>query len=218
VAEGRIAVTFLRIATLAAPLALSAPVTSARLAAELVTYHEHRVDIAHRHETEESRLERLRWLADGIIAGCTAEPFDVKLGWTFNQCVALATTAAEWESGLMVEVESGALRGPAGELGPWQLHRFVSAVPNPKYRVTPEELAASVGLSAETAALAARLGVRTLGWHVHRCRLRGTDFVAPAELFAEYHRPSVNCTATLTKMNSDRARSYRALLARLERN
>jgi hypothetical protein len=58
--------------------------------------------------------------------------------------------------------------------------------------------------------------VKTLGWHIHRCRLRGDDFVAPAEVFAEFHHPSPVCAATLTKMNSDRARSYRALLARLE--
>jgi hypothetical protein len=202
---------------LAASIAAApAPVTVEQLSDALVAYHASRVDLAHRGEDEPARIERIGWVAAGIVAACKEHPFDEKLGWTFNKCVALSSTAAKWESGLLREVHSGAKLGAAGERCLFQLHRSVSSVPDARYRVTPEELIATTGLDAEATARCAEAGVKSIGWHLHRCSLRGDDFVAPAELFAEYHHPSNNCVATLTKMNSDRARSYRALLARLE--
>jgi hypothetical protein len=97
-----------------------------------------------------------------------------------------------------------------------QLHRLVSAVPDPKYRVTPEELAATVGLSAEATAHCALAGVRTFAWQIHRCRLRGDNFTSAAAAFSLYHHPDANCEYVLSGMPAARARSYRALLSKLK--
>ena len=63
---------------------------------DLLAYHAWRVDSAHRHETEEARQERIRWVSDGIPRACAdnADLFDTKLGWTFTQCVAFGATMA----------------------------------------------------------------------------------------------------------------------------
>ena len=188
---------------------------SDKLYDDLLVYHEGRVDLTHRHETEEQRQERIRWIADGIPQACAEFPLDEKLGWTLEQCVALEGALAKWESGLVKEVHSGDKRGPAGERCLVQLHRLVSAVPDPKYRVTPEELAATTGLSAEATERCALAGVKTLAWQIHRCRLKANDFVAPAAAYSLYHHPDEHCEYVLTKMNTDRARSYRALLTKL---
>ncbi len=184
---------------------------------DLLAYHAWRVDSAHRHETEEARQERIRWVSDGIPRACAdnADLFDTKLGWTFTQCVAFGATMAKWESGLMMEVQAGTRKGPAGELCLFQLHRLVSAVPDPKYRVTPEELAATVGLDAEAAYRCAYAGVKTIAWQIHRCRLRADDFTAPAAAFSLYHHPDQHCEFVLSGMPTDRARGYRALLTKL---
>lgn len=190
---------------------------SDKLYDDLLAYHEGRVDLTHRHETEEQRQERIRWIADGIPRACVenADLFDTRLGWTFKQCVAFGATMTKFESGLVKEVQEGTRRGPAGEICLFQLHRLISAVPDPKYRVTPEELAATVGLDAEAAYHCAYAGVKTIAWQIHRCGLRADSFTAPAEMFAEYHRPSQSCNATLTRMDSLRASGYRALLTKL---
>lgn len=189
---------------------------SNRLYDDLIVYHEGRVDLTHRHETEEQRQERIRWIADAIPKACAEFPFDTKLGWTIKQCVALVGAGAKWESGLVREVQSGDKRGPAGERCLLQLHRLVSAVPDPKYRVTPEELAATVGLSAEATERCALAGVKTFAWQIHRCRLRADSFTAPAAAFSLYHHPTTNCDYTLSGMPAARARSYRALLTKLK--
>jgi hypothetical protein len=137
------------------------------------------------------------------------------MGWTFEQCVALVGAGAKWESGLVREVHSGDRRGPAGERCLLQLHRLVSAVPDPKYRVTPEELAATVGLSAEATYHCALAGVKTFAWQIHRCRIHGNEFTAAAAAFSLYHHPSTNCEYVLSGMPAMRAKSYRALLAKL---
>jgi len=192
-------------------------VTVERLYDELLAYHSERVHVPYRHEDEESRRERMHWIAEGVVAACRSEPLDETLGWTFNKCVALGTTAAKWESGLVLEVHSGARRGPSGERCLFQLHRLVSAVPDPRYRVTPEELAATTGLTPEATTRCAVAGVRTLAWHVHRCRFRADDYLSPAFIFAQYHMPSLRCRVIPTRMNSIRASSYRHLLTELER-
>jgi hypothetical protein len=201
---------------LAAALVAAPPVTSDQLAAELVDYHAHRVDIAHRHETEEARVERIRWIADGAIAACDSEPLDEKLGWTRTRCIALVSTTAKWESALARDVHAGEKLGSAGERCLVQLHRSISNVPDPRYRVTPEELARTTGLDAESTARCLRAGVRTLGWHIHRCRLHADDFTAPARVFDAYHRAAPCDQYALSGMPAERARSYRALLAKLE--
>jgi len=189
---------------------------SDKLYAELLEYHAGRVDLTHRHETEEERQERIRWIADAIPKACVEIPFDAQLGWTFEKCVALGTTTAKWESGLVREVHAGTKRGPSGERCLFQLHRLVSAVPDPKYRVTPEELALTVGLSLEATERCAVAGIKTLGWHIHRCGFRADDYLAPAYIFAQYHLPSnTHCRVLPTRMNSLRASSYRHLLAKL---
>jgi hypothetical protein len=192
---------------------LSVTDVSSKLYDDLLAYHAGRVDLPHRHETEEQRQERIRWIADAIPQACADFPFD--MGWTFEQCVALVSAGAKWESGLLKEVHAGDRRGPAGERCLLQLHRLVSAVPDPKYRVTPEELAATVGLSAEATYHCALAGVKTFAWQIHRCRIHGNEFTAAAAAFSLYHHPSTNCEYVLSGMPAMRAKSYRALLAKL---
>jgi hypothetical protein len=197
--------------------ALALTVQADALSEELFRYHTHRVDVAHRHgETEGARKERMRWIGDGIVAACETVPLERKLGWRPLDCVALAAIMAEWESGLMIQVQSGEKRGPAGEIGLWQLHRFVSAVPNASYRVSPQDLKDMVGLSPVATVLQALGGVKTIGWHVHRCQLHRSDVWTVARIFAEYHHPSVKCNAVVDTMSMQRSASYRNLLHRLE--
>lgn len=204
----------LLVATIAAAPQASVP---DRLAEILIKYHGQRVDSAHIHknENEEERQARIRIVAEQIDIACNEHPFDVSLGWTHVQCDALASAAAQWESGLLEDVHSGAKRGPAGERCLFQLHRYVSAVPNPKYRVTPEELVATTGTGVEATHTCAVAGVKTLGWQIHRCRLRAGDFVSAAAAFSLYHHPTVNCEYVLSGMPAARARSYRGIEARL---
>lgn len=187
------------------------------VALELWNYHTHRVDVAHRHgETEDARIERMHDISIGVEHACRAEPLEAKLGWRHNDCVALAVTMAEWESGLMVEVQSGEKRGPSGEVGLWQFHRLATTVPDPKYRVTSEDLTAMVGLSLEATARQALGGVRTIGWQIHRCKLRKADAWAAATVFAEYHLPRWPCPVPYgDEMSAHRAAHYRNLVGRL---
>jgi hypothetical protein len=187
-----------------------------RLYEQLVRYHAARIDVAHRHETEEERVQRIRWVADAVPAACVAFPLDPKLGWTFEQCVAMAATMAQWESALAKEVHAGTKTGPAGELCLFQLHRNISSVPDERYRVTVEERLATVGLDAEATYRCAFAGVRTIAWQVHRCRLRAGDFTSAAAAFSLYHHPDEHCDYVLSGMPAKRAASYRHLLERIK--
>jgi len=197
--------------------AVAVDVTPETLSGFLSSYYEKRVEQNYRHETAEESAERMGWIANGITEACTEFPFDSKLGWTFNKCVAISTTFALWESGLIKEVHEGTKKGPAGELCLFQLHRFIRMVPDPVYRVTEEERQATVGLSREATHKCAFAGVKTIAWHIHRCRLRGGDILSPSILFEQYHRPKTPCAPDFGTMSSRRASSYRALLYKLER-
>lgn len=195
---------------------LGVPSVADKLYDDLLAYHAGRVNPAHRHETEEQRQERIRWIADAIPKACAEFPFDVKLGWTLEQCVALTSTAAKWESGLIVEVHAGTRKGPSGELCLLQLHRLIAAVPDARYKVTQEERLATVGLGKEATYRCALAGVKTIAWHIHRCRLRADDLLSPSILFEQYHRPTTYCKPDFGAMSSRRALSYRALLAKIK--
>jgi hypothetical protein len=165
-------------------------------------------------ETMTERDARYHDIAVGIDAACTRHPWP---GWPHVACVALATTAAKWESGLLKTVHEGTLLGKAGERCLFQLHRKVSLVPSAKWRVTPEEWAATTGLGAEATARCADAGVRVLGWQIARCGIKyeqGGRYVA-SQVFAEYHMPSADCRTVISRMSDTRAGSYQAELMRL---
>lgn len=209
----------IRLLILAAVTAVAPPLTEDRLTALLADYHVHRVDSAHRvGETEAERLERMRRLASGLLSACDAvfpALVDSRLGWDRTRCVALGAATIEWESGLLLEVHSGKRLGPAGERCVFQLHRKVSAVPDPRYRVTAEDLARVNGVDAESTDLCTLSGVKTIAWQIHRCGLRADDFAAPAKLFSLYHHPRLCDDYVLSGMPAQRARTYRWIDARL---
>lgn len=209
----------LAVATLAAVPSSASTVTPERLAGELESYFKIRVDSTHRHETPEETTARMLQIATGAVDACTSQIalFDPqKLGWTENKCIALVTTAAKWESGLIKETHAGTHRGPAGERCLVQLHRLVSAIPNPIYRITPEELAATTGLDDEATHACMHEGVKALAWQIHRCGYRADDFLAPVKTFSQYHHPRACDDYVLSGMPAWRAASFRSLLKKIE--
>lgn len=197
-------------------LAASAPpIGVEKLYDSLLSYHTKRVNVNYRHETESEREARIRTIAEAIAKACEDFPLDRKLGWTTNQCIVLASTMAKWESGLIKEVHEGNKKGPAGELCLFQLHRGIANIPDPVYRTSEAERLLTVGTDPESTLRCATAGVKTIAWQIHRCSLTAGDFTAPAKMFEQYHWPDVNCTFRFNGMSSDRAASYRSLLAKL---
>jgi len=201
-------------------LALAAPPSAPPLAeqvfADLHDYGKAREPDGPIGETLDERDARYHDVAVGIDAACTAHPWP---GWPHVACVALATTAAKWESGLLRTVHEGTLLGKAGERCLFQLHRKVSLVPSARWRVSENEWAQTTGLGAEATARCADAGVRVLGWQIARCGIRyesGGRFVA-AQVFAEYHHPDARCQAVVSHMSDVRAGSYVAALRRLQK-
>jgi len=181
-----------------------------KLFAIILIYHTVRVPTLYRHEPEDTRQTRLHVIAQSIVEECTENPIP---GWPFRACVTLATTIPQWESGFVEAVHSGAKVGPAGEVCLYQLHRSVVHIPNPTYRITKEELAATLGTDYEHTRNCVRLGMRVARWHVHRCSFHYRN--DSQWFFAEYHHPSVKCNAYVSAMSRDRGRSYGKLLAKL---
>ena len=195
--------------------AVPAAISSCDLYDSLLAYHEKRVPVHMRHEDEPARQERIRWIAESIIKACADFPLDEKLGWTSNQCIALAATMAKWESGLTRAVHEGSKKGPSGELCLFQIHRGVTQVPDPLYRTTEAERLETVGLSAEATDRCALAGVKDIAWQIHRCGMRAGDALSPARMFEQYHWPDPSCTYKLDPMSMARSRSYHTLLTQL---
>lgn len=162
------------------------------LAASLLKYHATRIPEHMRGETEPERVARITMIAEKVVEACRLEKFPKGLGWNELGCVVQEATVIKWESGLLREVHSGEKRGPAGEVCLNQLHRTVTQIRDPRYAITEEELAASVGLDPEATLVCFRLGVRVLAHHVNRQRImmeRG-GYWSSARLFEEYHKPT----------------------------
>ena len=178
------------------------------------SYYDTRVPLRYRHETEEAKDARLMDLATALVSECKKHPLDARLGWTLESCVALGATTAKWESGLLQDVHSGKRVGPSGERCLFQLHQGGVSVPDARYRVTHEEWLELTGTGPEATARCVAAGVKTLGWHIHRCSIHfeGGDRFPAAELFAEYHVPDVNCHRMPNAMNMARANGYATLL------
>jgi len=187
------------------------------LAALLFTYHTTRVPPQYRHETEDARQTRIRTIAQAQVEECIENRIP---GWPLKACVALGTTIAQWESGLLEEVHSGAKKGPAGEVCLFQLHRAVTAIPDKHYRITKEELEQSTGTDLDHTRMCVRLGMRIVRWHIKRCAIKyeGGGWSNTIALFAEYHHPDTYCHAYPLAMSSARAMSYQSLLHKLLAN
>lgn len=199
-------------------LALAVPPSAAplseRVFADLHEYGVAREPGGPMGETVDERDVRYHDVAVAIDEACTAHPWP---GWPHVACVALATTAAKWESGLLRTVHEGTLLGKAGERCLFQLHRKVSLVPNPRWRVSENEWSQTTGLGPEATARCADAGVRVLGWQIVRCGIKyeqGGRYAA-AHVFAEYHHPDARCEAVVSRMSDTRAGSYVSELRRL---
>lgn len=188
------------------------------LFALLRSYYDTRVPVRYRTETEEVLDARLMNIATALDSACKSHPFDAKLGWNYASCIALAATTAKWESGLLEDVHSGKKRGPSGERCLFQIHRAVVSVPDAKYRVTAGELEQTTGTDEAATIVCVIGGVKTLGWHIHRCRIRYEDGgrYPAARVFAEYHHPYALCGAPIDGMSMARASGYQAMLHKVQ--
>lgn len=180
----------------------------------LFNYYLSRVPEHLRHETNDEALARITTISYAIGRACQEHPIP---GWPIEGCVALAGTAAKWESGLTREVHAGAKLGPSGELCLFQIHPDALAN-DPAYRVTREEWNTLGGIDVEATVRCATAGVKTLGYHVHRCRIgfENGGWIAAARVFSEYHLPSTACHAAISRMSVSRAMDYRALYRKLK--
>lgn len=204
----------------------TAAILAASLFHELLGYHSVKVGSAYKEENRVQQEARLAVISTQIVEACEAHPIE---HLTLTACVALASTTAKWESGLLAAIHEGTKKGPSGELCLFQLHHGVTNIPNPKWAITHEEWAAAPGLSPEATRRCADLGVRVLGWHVHRCwakwhnpRIVGDagepGFLIRVErVFAEYHHPDTACYSTVLPMSLIRRESFRELLEKLKR-
>jgi hypothetical protein len=192
----------------------------------LLQYHSIHVNSSYRHEPEESRHARIHMVAEAAISVCEEKPIP---GWPLAGCAALVATTAKWESGFLIEIHSGAKRGPAGERCLMQLHRQVVRIPIPAFAITQAEWEDTEGVSLEQTTKCLRLGARILRYHITRCRIpfqNGSE--VPARfVYAEYHHPSTQrrtakrhdkfvCDGGMISNNAAaRADSYFLLLRRL---
>ena len=167
-------------------------------------------------EALDERDARYRDIALAIDAACRAHPWP---GWPHKACVAMATTAAKWESGMLRTVHEGSKVGAAGEKCLFQLHRKTTLAPLNKWHIAMTEWEQLTGLGPEATARCADAGVRVLGWQVARCRIkfaRGDRWPA-AQVFGEYHFPSATCDAPPGAMGFARAGSFVSLYEKLVR-
>jgi len=167
------------------------------LYAILLGYHTLKMGSSYALEDRESQKARLHDIAASVVESCRAHPLWFMVGkkrveWPLAGCSAELATALKWESGLLVEIHSGARLGPAGERGLPQLHRGVTRIPDPRWRITAEEWRSIGGLGLEATRIQTDLAVRVLGWHVYRCQIafKGAEIMHLARLFVEYHHPS----------------------------
>jgi len=163
----------------------------------LLLYHTLKVGSSYALEDRDQQKARLHDIAQSSVEACRAHPLwymvrKKRVEWPLVGCSSWTATAAKWESGLLVEIHSGAKLGPAGERGPWQLHRFVTHIPDRRWAISMEEWKKIGGLGPEPTRYAADLALRVIGWHVYRCQIpyKGGDLFQAARLFAEYHHPS----------------------------
>ncbi len=167
--------------------------------------------------TETARDERYRLIASSIVDACKRRSWP---GWPLAGCVALAATAAKWESGLLKDVHEGGRLGPSGERCLFQLHRKAVAIPSPEWRISPEEWKRTTGLDEEATQACADAGVRALGWQVARCRIafEGGGWYPASRVFEEYHVPLPGCPVRgISEMSGKRGRNYSSLLAKIRR-
>lgn len=165
-------------------------------------------------ETLDARSERYALIAESIVQACQNNPWP---GWSLAGCVALSATAAKWESGLLRSVHEGSLKGPAGELCLFQLHRFVTGIPREPWRISREEWLATPGLDAVHTYNCTDAGVRALGWQIARCQIRpeGGSWYPGSRIFQMYHLPNGGCVSMISEMSGTRGRSYQSLLWKL---
>lgn len=174
------------------------------LLALLVVYYNSRVPEYLRHETPEATGDRLEMILESIDHACDEHPLD---GWSHEACVALGVTAAKWESGFLPAVHSGEKRGPSGEVCLFQIHPGAVAG-DPAYRVSHEEWLSLPGTDPKATQACANAGIKTLAWHIHRCRFNNEDRYTAALVFAEYHQPTQACAAMPSRMSFMRATDY----------
>lgn len=167
-------------------------------------------------ENIDERSERYAQIAESIVKACRNHPWP---GWPLEGCVALSSTAAKWESGLLRSVHEGGLKGPAGELCLFQLHRLIVRVPDESWRVTREEWLKTTGLDREATDMCADAGVRSLGWQVKRCSIKyeGGGWYQAGRVFQAYHLPNSGCPIMISEMSGKRGRSYQSLLWKIQR-
>lgn len=177
------------------------------------SYYLARVPEHLRHEDVEEARARISLISYSIARACESNPIP---GWPFGACVALAGTAAKWESGLMRDVHAGTKLGPSGELCLFQIHPNALAS-DPAYRITKEEWNTLGGLDAEATVRCAAAGVKTLAYHIHRCHIgfENGGWVAAARVLSEYHLPSAACRASISRGSVARAMDYRGLYRKL---
>lgn len=163
----------------------------------LLAFHSAHVGPSYRNEPEDERLVRLHDIAQADVEACKAHPLwyqkgKKKIEWPLEGCVGWLATAQEWESGLLVEVHSGARRGKAGEIGLSQLDRHIVLIPDRRWAISRQEWTKVGGTDLEATRRSAELTVRVAGWHVYRCGIqyKGGARGQIARLFAEYHHPS----------------------------
>ena len=191
---------------------------AAQLYGALLGYHSQKVGGAYTLENREEQKSRLAVIATAIVETCEAHPIE---HLNLRGCAALEATAVKWESGLLRAIHEGSQRGPSGELCLNQLHRTVIQIPNPKWAITHEEWLNSTGLDLASTTRCTTLGVRVLGWHVHRCWRKWVHIKTLDEkiehIWAEYHIPdSQSCMSQVSHMSVMRAESFRELALKLQ--
>jgi hypothetical protein len=165
-------------------------------------------------EDLDARDARYRFTAEKLVESCQKHPWP---GWPLDACVTLSATAAKWESGFLLSVQTGKLKGKAGELCFFQLHPSVISIPDPAWSITREEWKSTVGDGDDAVAHCVEAGVKALGWQVKRCRIKfeGGGWYAGSHVFAEFHIPSTSCDAIISGMSGTRGRSYSSLLQKI---
>jgi hypothetical protein len=190
---------------------------AAALYHSLLGYHSTKVGSKYKLEDREEQKARLAVIATDIVESCEAR---LPEHFTLRLCVGLEATTVKWESGLLKAIHEGTQLGPSGERCLNQLHFGVTHVPDVRWAITREEWEATTGLGLEATRRCTDLGVRVIGWHVHRCwkKWHGAELQMKVQWeFAEYHHPSNTCNSHSALMSVLRAESWRELDAKLER-
>jgi len=192
-------------------------ILAAQLYSALLGYHSQKVGSAYKLENRDEQKARLAVITTAIVETCEAHPIE---HLNLRGCAALEATAVKWESGLLRAIHEGTQLGPAGERCLNQLHRTVTQIPNPKWAITHDEWLNSTGLSLAATQRCTTLGVRVLGWHVHRCWRKWSSKKLDEKvehIFSEYHIPdSAGCMSHVSHMSVMRAESFRELALKLQ--